>query len=244
MIRGFFTSLKAQAQFIVLLAVAAAGAIFYVQAQRTRADRDDIAHRVEIICAKAQSDWSAVQGAERGVVCARRVADLLTFKTTADQETARVLAAAMEEANARTARDNDYTRFRAMIAASPYFRELFPLDAAREAEMVFPRRIVARSLTGNVHAAIGANVMNALLDEINFMRIVEDSAQAADGGRVQGVGAQAVDRLGRKGDQSPAAQHLGGAADDLRLRLVRIDGQHLGVHAVMVTAACSAGKAG
>jgi len=84
--------------------------------------------------------------------------------------------------NARTARDNDYTRFRNMIAASPYFREVFPLDAAREAEMVFPRRIVARSLTGNVHAAIGANVMNALLDEINFMRIVEDSAQSADGG--------------------------------------------------------------
>ncbi|TAJ84626.1 hypothetical protein [Reyranella sp.] len=84
--------------------------------------------------------------------------------------------------NARTARDNDYTRFRNMIAASPYFREVFPLDAAREAEMVFPRRIVARSLTGNVHAAIGANVMNAVLDEVNFMRIVEDSAQSADGG--------------------------------------------------------------
>ena len=84
--------------------------------------------------------------------------------------------------NARTARDNDYTRFRHMIAASPYFREVFPPDATRGAEIAFPRRIVARSLTGNVHAAIGANVMNALLDEINFMQIVEDSAQAADGG--------------------------------------------------------------
>ncbi len=84
--------------------------------------------------------------------------------------------------NARTARDNDYTRFRHMIAASPYFREVFPPDATRGAEIAFPRRIVARSLTGNVHAAIGANVMNALLDEINFMQIVEDSAQSADGG--------------------------------------------------------------
>lgn len=84
--------------------------------------------------------------------------------------------------NARTARDNDYTRFRHMIAASPYFREVFPPDATRGAEITFPRRIVARSLTGNVHAAIGANVMNALLDEINFMQIVEDSAQSADGG--------------------------------------------------------------
>lgn len=84
--------------------------------------------------------------------------------------------------NARTAKDNDYTRFRHMIAASPYFREIFAADATRGTEIVFPRRIVVRALSGNVHAAIGANVMNALLDEINFMRIVEDSAQSADGG--------------------------------------------------------------
>ena len=149
MIRGFFTSLKAQAQFIVLLAVAAAGAIFYVQAQRTRADRDDIAHRVEIICAKAQSDWSAVQGAERGVVCARRVADLLTFKTTADQETARVLAAAMEEANARTARD-----MRSARASADRMRDaLSRMEAADvEAER---RNLVDREWTAAVNGVAG-----------------------------------------------------------------------------------------
>lgn len=149
MIRGFFTSLKAQAQFIVLLAVAAAGAIFYVQAQRTRADRDDIAHRVEIICAKAQSDWSAVKGAERGVVCARRVADLLTFKTTADQESARVLAAAMEEANARAARDMQSAR-----ASADRMRDaLSRMEAADvEAER---RNLVDREWTAAVNGVAG-----------------------------------------------------------------------------------------
>lgn len=149
MIRGFFTSLKAQAQFIVLLAVAAAGAIFYVQAQRTRADRDDIAHRAEIICAKAQSDWSAVQGADRGVICARRVAELLTFKTTADQETARVLAAAMEEANARAARDMQSAR-----ASADRMRDaLSRMEAADvEAER---RNLVDREWTAAVNGVAG-----------------------------------------------------------------------------------------
>lgn len=105
MIRTLFAWVRSEATFLVLLAVAAVGAWLYVEAQRIRADRDDLLHVAEKICARAGADWAATKEAKRGVLCARRAAELATFKSTADQETARLLAAAMEEANARAARD-------------------------------------------------------------------------------------------------------------------------------------------
>jgi len=101
---------------------------------------------------------------------------------TFEQDPAAELLTVFQSLNAQVAKSNDYTRFRAMIAGSPYFTQAFPFDRRLEAEMVFPLRIVVRPLSGSVHAAIGANVLNALIDEINFMRIVERSSQAADGG--------------------------------------------------------------
>lgn len=102
---------RAEAAFLVLLAVAGVGAYLYVQFQRVSADRDDAIHRAEMICAKAGADWSAVPSTKttkalpRGAACARRAADLAAFKASADEQTARLLADAMKDANARAARD-------------------------------------------------------------------------------------------------------------------------------------------
>lgn len=99
-----------------------------------------------------------------------------------EQDPAAELLTVFQSLSAKVAKENDYKRFRAMIAASPYFQECFPFDRSLESELVFPRRIIVRPLSGNANAAIGANVLNALLDEVNFMAIVENSAQAPDGG--------------------------------------------------------------
>ena len=48
--------------------------------------------------------------------------------------------------------------------------------------MVFPKNIVVRPLSGNVNAAIGSNIFGGIIDEINFMAVVEQSKNAADGG--------------------------------------------------------------
>ena len=97
--------IRGEATFLVLFLVAGVGAWLYVQYREVRADRDDIRHRAEMICARAGADWAATKDAGRGVLCARRAAELATFRSTSDQETARLLAAAMEQANARAARD-------------------------------------------------------------------------------------------------------------------------------------------
>jgi hypothetical protein len=76
----------------------------------------------------------------------------------------------------------DYTRFRTMIEDSAYFTHHFPFRKSLGSEMVFPKNIVVRPLSGNVNAAIGSNIFGGIIDEINFMAVVEQSKNAADGG--------------------------------------------------------------
>jgi hypothetical protein len=144
-----FAKIRAEATFLVLLAVAAGGAWFYVQYKQVRADRDDLQHRAEIICARAGADWTQTKDAKRGVLCARRAAELATFKATADQETARLLAAAMEEANARATKDIE----NASISAARMRDALSRMETAdAQAER---RNLVDREWTSAVNGVAG-----------------------------------------------------------------------------------------
>ena len=81
-----------------------------------------------------------------------------------------------------TASDVDYARFKHMIEASPYFRNEYPHNANLESKLVFPNRVILEPLSGAETAAIGQNIIGGLIDEINFMAVIENSKQATDGG--------------------------------------------------------------
>lgn len=81
-----------------------------------------------------------------------------------------------------TAMDVDYGRFKHMIEASPYFRNEYPHDTNLESKLVFPNRVIIEPLSGSETAAIGQNIIGGLIDEINFMAVIENSKQASDGG--------------------------------------------------------------
>jgi hypothetical protein len=89
---------------------------------------------------------------------------------------------AFQSLNKELAKSIDYERFRAMLTRSPYFTQCFPFNKKITSEMQFSRRIVVRPLSGDVNAAIGSNIFGAILDEINFMAVVEQSKNAVDGG--------------------------------------------------------------
>lgn len=74
----------------------------------------------------------------------------------------------------------DYTRFRAMLETSPYFREHFPFDRKLLSKLVFPNRIEVKPISGADTGAIGQNVMGGLIDELNFMSVVEKSKKGVD----------------------------------------------------------------
>jgi hypothetical protein len=89
---------------------------------------------------------------------------------------------AFQSLNKMLAESIDYGRFRTMIEGSPYFEHHFQFRKSLGSEMVFPKNIIVRPLSGNVNAAIGSNIFGGIIDEVNFMAVVEQSKNAADGG--------------------------------------------------------------
>ncbi|QXN72612.1 terminase [Rhodobacter phage RcZahn] len=87
-----------------------------------------------------------------------------------------------QSVNKNVATDVDYRRLRDMMAGSPYFMESFPFQKDRESEMRFPRRIGIKPVAGHDQGAIGQNVIGGILDEVNFMQVVENSKQSTTGG--------------------------------------------------------------
>lgn len=84
--------------------------------------------------------------------------------------------------NATHARSVDFMRFKNLIKNSKYFQENFNFDKNIESELQFPHRIIVRPVSGAASAAIGQNVIGGVIDEINFMKVIEDSKHAVNGG--------------------------------------------------------------
>ncbi|MES3107415.1 hypothetical protein [Sphingomonas aurantiaca] len=118
MIPTLFAKVKAEAFFLVLLAVAAVGAWLYVQYRQVSADRDDLQHRAELICAGSGTDFAAMGKTARGVRCAEKVAGLVKFKGDSDQLAAATLAQALADHDARQNDDNQAARAAAEAASS------------------------------------------------------------------------------------------------------------------------------
>src|SRR5262249_15692681 len=85
-----------------------------------------------------------------------------------------------QSVTAKLSKSVDYDRFQAMIAESAYFQAHFPFDRRLKAEMRFPNRITVKPLSGSPQAAIGQNIFGGVIDEINFMAVVENSKAVMD----------------------------------------------------------------
>ena len=83
---------------------------------------------------------------------------------------------------ATLAKTVDFERFREMMELSPYFRHVFPFDHDLKSQLLFPRRIIVKPVSGQETATIGQNVFGGVMDEVNYMAKVEKSKQTVDGG--------------------------------------------------------------
>lgn len=84
--------------------------------------------------------------------------------------------------NVTLAKAVDYARFRMLLANSEYFNKSFRFDKRVESEMRFPNNIIIKPVGGSAAGAIGQNVMGGVIDELNFMSVIENSKQSADKG--------------------------------------------------------------
>ena len=118
MIKRFFAKLFGDWAFVVLVIVGAVGAWQYVEARQARADRDDLQHTAQMICAGSGTGFAAVGKLARGDACAATVANLVKFKTDSAQLTAATLAQAMADHDARQNDDTRAARAAAEAASS------------------------------------------------------------------------------------------------------------------------------
>jgi hypothetical protein len=88
---------------------------------------------------------------------------------------------AFQNRTERLARAVGFDRFRAMVAGSPYFRRHFAFDPKVKSELRFPNRVVVKPAAGNGEALIGQNVFGGVIDEVNFMDVVQRSQRSMVG---------------------------------------------------------------
>ena len=78
--------------------------------------------------------------------------------------------------NFTAAKQVDYNRFRELLQQAPYFQRNFRHDKNLESKLVFARRIEVQPVSGQETAAIGQNVIGGIIDELNYMKMVERSS--------------------------------------------------------------------
>lgn len=81
----------------------------------------------------------------------------------------------------QAAKEVDYDRFYAMVKNSAYFTTTFPYDTKLKSQLRFPNRVLVRPI-GTDKGTIGQNVIGGMIDELNFMAVVQNSRKEADRG--------------------------------------------------------------
>lgn len=84
--------------------------------------------------------------------------------------------------SATLAKAVNYDRFKAMIENSPYFQKKFMYDKNILSSLNFPNRIIVKPISGSELASIGQNVIGGIIDELNFMAVIENSKKSVDTG--------------------------------------------------------------
>ena len=99
-----------------------------------------------------------------------------------DLDPASEILIVFQSLNLTLAKNLEYNRFKALIEGSPYFTKHFPFDKKIESRLVFPNRIEVVPVSGAESAIIGQNVIGGVLDEVNYMAVIEKSKANVDGG--------------------------------------------------------------
>lgn len=92
--------------WVLLLVVGSIGAWLYADLRHARAERDALAHWAEVACAQSGSAFQPAGAARAGTACRQRIAALADFKAHTDELTARTLAKALADHDARALKDN------------------------------------------------------------------------------------------------------------------------------------------
>lgn len=99
-----------------------------------------------------------------------------------DMDPSSEISFVLQSVTGGTAYSVDYMRLRRTLEASPWFQTMAPHDRERKASIRFLNSVVVvEPLPGTETAAIGENVMGGLIDEVNHMKVIQNSSRTRDG---------------------------------------------------------------
>jgi hypothetical protein len=84
-----------------------------------------------------------------------------------------------QSVNATKAKGLDYRRFRNLVGQAPFFKGTrYDFDRGLESTMVFRNHLVVKPVNAEDTAIIGENVIGGIMDEVNFLDVVEESKRS------------------------------------------------------------------
>lgn len=90
---------------------------------------------------------------------------------------------AIQNRTTTLAEQNDFATISATLAGSPYFQSAFPMiKRPTRNRLHFRNRIEVWATSGDFRAILGMNPIVAMMDEANYMDVVEKSTKGVDGG--------------------------------------------------------------
>lgn len=101
---------------------------------------------------------------------------------TFDMDPSSEIAVIFQSMTAKAAKGVDFQRFKNMVDACPWFQENTRYDRDIMGEIRFSNNVVVKPVSSLETGAIGENVMSAIIDEINFMQVIEKSSRTQGGG--------------------------------------------------------------
>ncbi len=100
-----------------------------------------------------------------------------------DLDPASDIVVVFQSVTAGAARSVDYEFFRAIVDNAPWFQdtETAQYDPDLKSVLKFARNVTVRPVSSLETAAIGQNVIGGIIDEINYLNVIEGSRKALDG---------------------------------------------------------------
>ena len=80
-----------------------------------------------------------------------------------------------QSVNAKLARTVLFDQLGRLLRHSQYFQAAFPMDLSIKTELHFPHAVRVSPIAGNESGGIGQNVIGGILDESNFLPVIEKS---------------------------------------------------------------------
>lgn len=97
-------------------------------------------------------------------------------------DTSSEIVVIFQSLNTSLAKAVDYARFKRLVQQSKYFTTHFMFDKRILSELRFPHNIIVKPISGADTGAIGQNTIGGIIDELNYMVIIEKSKSSIDGG--------------------------------------------------------------